>query len=129
MAVSKSDDAAEGHVSGQANEPMSLPAHSLSSVQVAQELQTETTRGLSSDDAATRLAKYGPNNLGEEKGVNALEILIAQVANAMTLVSFFPPSFLYYHPPADNPSLRSSCSLSAPVWASSPGSKAASSPA
>jgi magnesium-transporting ATPase (P-type) len=94
MAVSNSDDAAEGHVSGQANEPMSLPAHSLSSVQVAQELRTETTRGLSSDDAAARLAKYGLNNLGEEKGVNALEILVAQVANAMTLVSFLP-WFLY----------------------------------
>lgn len=86
MAVSKSDDAAEGRVSGQANEPMSLPAHSLSSVQVAQELRTETTGGLSSDDAAARLAQYGANNLGEEKGVNALEILVAQVANAMTLV-------------------------------------------
>ena len=58
MAVSKPQDAA-GHVSGQANEPFSLPAHCLSSAQVAQELRTEITTGLSSDEAAARLAQYG----------------------------------------------------------------------
>lgn len=76
----------EGHVSGQANEPLSLPAHCLSASQVAQELQTDTTTGLTSQEATERLARYGANDLGKEKGVKPLEILFAQVFNAMTLV-------------------------------------------
>jgi magnesium-transporting ATPase (P-type) len=77
---------AQAHVSGQANEPLSLPAHSLSFAQVASELSTDTAKGLSREDAAARLQKYGANDLGEEKGVRPLEILIAQVVNAMTVV-------------------------------------------
>nr|CDP31721.1 Putative type IID cation-transporting ATPase [Podospora anserina S mat+] len=76
----------EGHVSGQANEPLSLPAHCLSASQVAQELQTDPTTGLTSQEATERLARYGANDLGKEKGVKPLEILFAQVFNAMTLI-------------------------------------------
>ncbi|KAK0747378.1 hypothetical protein B0T21DRAFT_3301 [Apiosordaria backusii] len=76
----------EGHVSGQANEPLSLPAHCLSASQVAHELQTQTTTGLTSQEATERLARYGANDLGKEKGVKPLEILFAQVFNAMTLI-------------------------------------------
>ncbi|KAK4134747.1 potassium/sodium eff [Trichocladium antarcticum] len=88
MAVPKSQDTAGhvAHVSGQAARPLSLPAHCLPHAQVARELETDITTGLSSEDAAARLAKYGPNDLGKEKAVRPLEILIAQVANAMTLI-------------------------------------------
>lgn len=76
-----------GHVSGQANEPLSRPAHSLSSDQLVKEIQSHATEGLSKAEAAERLAKYGLNDLGKEKGVQPLQIFIAQIVNAMTLVS------------------------------------------
>ena len=77
---------AEGHVTGQANKPMSRPAHALSSTRVVQELCTDAVAGLSQSAATSRLNEYGPNDLGKEKGVNLMEILIAQVVNFMTLV-------------------------------------------
>ena len=77
----------QGHISGQANEEaLSRPAHSLTLAQVAEELQTATVTGLTSEEAESRLTRYGSNDVGEEKGVKPLEILVAQVANAMTLV-------------------------------------------
>jgi len=76
----------EGHVSGQANKPLSLPAHSLTLEQVVDELKTETWSGLDDAEAKRRLEEYGPNELGEAEGVSVVKILIAQVANAMTLV-------------------------------------------
>ncbi|KAK3293786.1 uncharacterized protein B0H64DRAFT_172835 [Chaetomium fimeti] len=86
MAASNHARAAEGHVSGQSNEPLSLPAHCLSSARVGQELKTEIRLGLSSSEAAARFDRYGANDLGKEKGVQPLEILAAQVLNAMTLI-------------------------------------------
>ncbi|KEY66263.1 hypothetical protein S7711_09189 [Stachybotrys chartarum IBT 7711] len=74
------------HVSGQSNKPMSAPAHALSADQVVQELNANVTDGLTTEDAKRRLEEHGPNELGEDKGVQPLEILIAQVANALTLV-------------------------------------------
>ncbi|CAH0053493.1 unnamed protein product [Clonostachys solani] len=68
------------------NNILSRPAHTLTYGQARDELQADFTTGLGADDAATRLAKYGANNFGEEKGVQPLQILIAQVVNAMTLV-------------------------------------------
>lgn len=77
---------AEGHVSGQSNKPLSLPAHSLTLTQAADELKADVASGLSSSDAKTRLEEYGPNDLGQGEGVSPVRILVAQVANAMTLV-------------------------------------------
>ena len=77
---------AEGHVSGQSNRPLSLPAHSLSVNQVADELKADKLSGLSSADAKSRLDEYGTNDLGQAEGVSPIKIIIAQVANAMTLV-------------------------------------------
>ena len=57
----------EGHVSGQANQPMSRPAHALTDAQVLEEIETS-------------------NELGDTGGVQPVKILIRQVANAMTLV-------------------------------------------
>jgi Na+-exporting ATPase len=76
----------EGHVSGQANKPLTLPAHSLTLAQVVDELSTETWTGLDDAEAKRRLDDYGPNELGEAEGVSVITILIAQVANAMTLI-------------------------------------------
>ncbi|KAL0937062.1 sodium p-type [Colletotrichum truncatum] len=73
-------------VSGQANEPLTRPAHALTFEEVAQELETDATRGLSTEEATSRTTRYGPNALEEDKGVQPIQILIAQVANCMTLI-------------------------------------------
>ncbi|PSN58728.1 potassium/sodium eff [Corynespora cassiicola Philippines] len=82
----KSKSPTEGHVSGQSNRPMTLPAHSLALSQVVDELSTGTWSGLDDAEAKRRLEDYGPNDLGETEGVSVFKILIAQVANAMTMV-------------------------------------------
>jgi Na+-exporting ATPase len=84
--MGKKEKPLEGHVSGQSNRPLSLPAHSLTLEQVVGELSTETWSGLDDAEAKRRLDDYGPNELGEAEGVSVVKILIAQVANAMTLV-------------------------------------------
>lgn len=75
-----------GHVSGQSNRPLSLPAHSLPSDQVCRELESDAGQGLTADDAARRIADLGPNQLDGKGGVNALAIFLEQIFNAMTLV-------------------------------------------
>ena len=80
---------AETHVSGQSNKPLSRPAHALTYDQVISELGGNALDGLNPAEAASRLADYGKNDLGDSEGVQPLRIVIAQVANAMTMVSFF----------------------------------------
>ena len=75
-----------GHISGQSNHPLSLPAHSLTAVQVVDELSTDTWSGLDNAEVKRRLENYGTNELGEAEGVSVVRILVAQVANAMTMV-------------------------------------------
>lgn len=77
---------AREHVSGQANTHMSRPAHALSYTQVIQELGGDAANGLSTGVAQQRLNELGMNVLGESEGVSPLKIVIAQIANAMTLV-------------------------------------------
>lgn len=77
---------AEGHVSGQSNRPLSLPAHSLSLNQVAEELKANVGSGLTAAEARSRLEEYSSNDLGQSEGVSPLRIIVAQVANAMTMV-------------------------------------------
>ncbi|KAH7316910.1 potassium/sodium efflux P-type ATPase [Stachybotrys elegans] len=86
MGSNKAKQPDEGHVSGQSNKPMSLPAHCLSLAQVTEELGANAQSGLSPDEAARRLTEFGNNDLGEAEGVSVMRILIAQVANAMTMV-------------------------------------------
>ncbi|PHH65706.1 hypothetical protein CDD81_1792 [Ophiocordyceps australis] len=74
------------HVSGQANKPMTAPAHSLTVEQVVQELKSNVEVGLTADDAKNRLHEYGHNEFGAQKGVQPITILIGQIANALTLV-------------------------------------------
>jgi len=87
----KGEDSLEGHVSGQANKPLSQPAHALSHEQVAEEIGANTRDGLISGDANSRLEQYGKNELGEAGGVNPGKILLRQVMNAMSLVRILPP--------------------------------------
>lgn len=75
------------NTSEQASKPTSKPAHALAFDLVRQELETDTNTGLSSTDAKSRLTQHGPNELEDGPGVQPLKILLAQVANAMMLVS------------------------------------------
>ncbi|KAJ4189404.1 P-type ATPase [Fusarium solani] len=74
------------HVSGQANKPMSAPAHALTFQQVAEELGANLEDGLTDGEAKNRLEEYGRNEFGAEEGVQPLKIFIGQIANALTLV-------------------------------------------
>lgn len=74
-------------VSGQANRPMSRPAHCLQPNEVSEELGANLRDGLSNVEAQARLEDFGRNELEEGQGVQPIKILIRQVANAMMLVS------------------------------------------
>jgi magnesium-transporting ATPase (P-type) len=103
--MAKKDDSVDNHVSGQSNEPMSRPAHALTFNQVVEELKTDTLSGLTEAEAKQRHEKFGNNDLGEADGVQPLKIIIAQVANAMTLVSSKPVQF----PPLSPHTLENLC--------------------
>ncbi|KAK3401359.1 hypothetical protein B0T20DRAFT_113594 [Sordaria brevicollis] len=74
------------HVSGQSNKPLTRPAHALTHQDLAKEIGADPLGGLSPDEAKRRLEEYGKNELGEAEGVQPIKIIIAQIANAMTLV-------------------------------------------
>ena len=74
------------HVSGQSNKPLSRPAHALTHQDVANEIGADPLAGLTVDEAKRRLEEYGKNELGEAEGVQPIKIIMAQIANAMTLV-------------------------------------------
>ncbi|KAK8054841.1 potassium/sodium efflux P-type ATPase [Apiospora rasikravindrae] len=84
--MEKNKDDSPQHVSGQSNEPLSRPAHALSWEDVLSQLGTDALDGLSADEAEARKAKFGANELGDAEGVQPMKIIIAQIANAMTLV-------------------------------------------
>lgn len=88
MGGSDLDESITNHVSGQANKPLSRPPHALTIEQTVEELKANPEDGLNDSDAKARLEEYGRNQFGAEKGVQPVKILVAQIANAMTLVSF-----------------------------------------
>lgn len=90
-ATAKGDNGPD-HISGQSNKPLSRPAHALTHQQLAQEIGADPLSGLTPDEAKRRLEEYGKNELGEAEGVQPIKIIIAQIANAMTLVRFPSPS-------------------------------------
>lgn len=92
--MSKSIQSNGDHISGQSNVPISRPAHALSAERVTEELQSNAVTGLSPEEAIERLAKYDSNELEKEKGVQPLQIFIAQIFNAMTLVRKINPRLL-----------------------------------
>lgn len=64
----------------------SILPHTLSAAAVADQFGTHTDHGLSSDEAAARLTRDGPNTIKTAKGPSVWEIFLAQVANALTVV-------------------------------------------
>lgn len=89
--MGKKQPSLEGHVSGQANEPLSKPAHALTFQQVIEEIKCNPDDGLTTAEAKSRHEKHGNNDLGADGGVSPAKILLRQVANAMTLVSVMKP--------------------------------------
>ncbi|OJD30192.1 potassium sodium efflux p-type fungal-type [Diplodia corticola] len=86
MAKSESEAAFAGHVSGQANKPLSRPAHALAHTAVTAEIGADANDGLSAAEAQKRVEEHGRNELGDAEGVAPGKILLRQIANAMTLV-------------------------------------------
>lgn len=80
--------------SGQANRPISQPAHALPHVVVTKELETNADDGLTGQEAKSRLDEYGRNELDDGPRLSPVKILVRQVANAMILV--MSPFFYYY---------------------------------
>ena len=76
----------EDYISGQANKPLSLPPHALTSEAVCCEIGANPQDGLATTEAKSRLEEYGRNELDDGPGVQPVKILIRQVANAMMLV-------------------------------------------
>lgn len=68
--------------------PLSAPAHTLPYASVLQELSVNSEEGLSTQEAQSRLQKWGPNELEGDEGISLAKIIIRQVANAMMLVSY-----------------------------------------
>ena len=60
--------------------------HALESDEVAQHLQTNPQTGLSSADAARRLAQFGPNALQEKRARPAWRMLLDQFTDFMIIV-------------------------------------------
>jgi Na+-exporting ATPase len=89
--MGKKSPSLEGHTSGQANEPLSKPAHALTFQQVIEETHCNADDGLTTVEAKSRLERWGSNDLGDAGGVSPGKILLRQIANSMTLVS--QPSF------------------------------------
>jgi magnesium-transporting ATPase (P-type) len=85
--MGKKQPTLEGHKSGQANEPLTKPAHALTFKEVIEQTKCNPDDGLTTSEAKSRLEKWGKNDLGEDGGVSPGKILLRQVANAMTLVS------------------------------------------
>lgn len=81
------------HISGQANKPISAPAHALTFEEVAKQLDANLDNGLTQEEAGRRLAEYGRNEFGEQEGVQPVKILIGQIANALSLV--VPPDSFF----------------------------------
>jgi len=75
---------------------LSNPPHLLPADEVAQLLQTDTDNGLSDEEAKSRLTKFGLNELLGGGGVNAGQILMRQVFNAMVLVRTHSTELLLY---------------------------------
>ncbi|KAI9783059.1 MAG: hypothetical protein M1839_004228 [Geoglossum umbratile] len=62
-------------------------AHTIEIGVIAKGLGVNLQHGLSAAEAASRLARDGPNKLEEDEGVSVWEVLLRQVSNSLTMVS------------------------------------------
>ena len=60
--------------------------HTLPTEVVAQELDVEPDRGLTSEEAASRLARYGPNRFTEAKSESRWHAFLRQYEDPMQIV-------------------------------------------
>ena len=60
--------------------------HEIDTPALEQELETSLTTGLAEADITARLARYGPNELKEKRGVSPLKLLVSQFTNTMVLI-------------------------------------------
>src|SRR5512135_3940436 len=63
--------------------------HTMPSEEVVRRLDSDAARGLSSAEAALRLAASGPNAIAESAGRSPWRILLEQFASAMTVLLLF----------------------------------------
>ena len=68
------------------SEPASLTWHAASSSEVLDHLETMEQSGLSSAEAAERLAKYGPNQLTEKKGMSFFQMVLNQLKSFVVII-------------------------------------------
>lgn len=80
---------------------MSRPAHALRHDQLLIELGSDDINGLSSNVAKQRLEELGRNEIGNSNGVSVWKIVVAQVANAMTMVRLFAYVLIYLRNPSN----------------------------
>lgn len=83
MAEKNGNNESSGHV-----QPLSRPAHTLTSEAILDELKVNAEEGLTAEEAKKRLDLYGRNELEGGEGVSLAKIVIRQIANAMMLVRF-----------------------------------------
>ncbi|KAI9766898.1 MAG: hypothetical protein M1840_006195 [Geoglossum simile] len=62
-------------------------AHAIEFDTIAKGLEVNLQHGLSTAEAASRLARDGPNKLEEDEGVSVWKVLLRQVSNSLTMVS------------------------------------------
>ncbi|KAH0566059.1 hypothetical protein GP486_000552 [Trichoglossum hirsutum] len=62
-------------------------AHAITFDAIAKGLDVNLQHGLSSAEAASRLARDGPNKLEEDEGVSIWKVLLRQVSNSLTMAS------------------------------------------
>ena len=67
-------------------EDLSITWHSMSAEDVVRELGTEMHAGLTSEEAARRLARYGPNLLAEKPRPTFLQLVLAQLNNFVIIL-------------------------------------------
>ena len=78
------DTAAVRHAD--ADEPEERPWHALAPDEVVASLDTDPHAGLSGEDAAARLQRYGPNELGRDEPRSELEILLSQFKSPLIYI-------------------------------------------
>jgi len=70
------------------NEEKNLSFETISDSEVLKALESDSEKGLSSEEAKDRLAKFGPNKLEEKKKKSWIRIFFEQMANPMIYVLF-----------------------------------------